>query len=214
MEDKKLVKDAQFLVIDFETITPKGVSPEPIEIGVVRIRENQIDRSSAISWLIKPPEGMHLTSFDIAQTGITEKDLIGKQSIDDVMRKLNNSCKNTPYIFIAQNAKYEANILAHHTDKYEYIAKAPVIDTILLAKHVCPNLQNYKLDTIAEHLGETIPSNRHRALADSALTARVFLKLLQKGKIEELEELLRIAKIETPYNKPKQLDMLDFFDIT
>lgn len=30
----KLIKDTEFLVIDFETITPKGRSPEPIEVGI------------------------------------------------------------------------------------------------------------------------------------------------------------------------------------
>ena len=40
----KLIKDTEFLVIDFETITPKGRSPEPIEVGILKIKENNIDK--------------------------------------------------------------------------------------------------------------------------------------------------------------------------
>ena len=61
----KLINDAEFLVIDFETITPKGRSPEPIEVGILRIKQNKIDNNASIDWLIKPPEGLHLTRFDI-----------------------------------------------------------------------------------------------------------------------------------------------------
>lgn len=214
MEDRKTLKDTQFLVIDFETITPKGRSPEPIEVGIVRIKENEIDRTAAVSWLIKPPEGLHLTSFDTAQTGIKEQDLVGKQSAEQVMRKINNSCQKRDYVFMAQNAKYEANILSHYTDKFSAIAQTPIIDTILLAKYVFPNLPNYKLDTLAKAVGEEIPKDRHRALADCVLTAKVYLKLIERlqRKIKFLDELLNIAEIQTVYNRPKQLELFDFMD--
>lgn len=216
MENRKLLRDTQFLVIDFETITPKGRPPEPIEVGIIRIKQNEIDRTAAVSWLIKPPEGLHLTQFDTAQTGIREQDLIGKQSAEQVMRKINNSCKKTEYVFMAQNARYEANILSHYTDKFPAIAQTPIIDTILLAKHVLPQLPNYKLDTLAKAVGEDIPPDRHRALADCVLTAKVYLKLMElqkkKRNIEYLDELLQIAEIQTSYNKPQQLELFDFFD--
>ena len=85
----KKIKDTDFLVIDFETITPKGRSPEPIEMGVLRIQQNQIDRKAAVDWLIQPPEGLHLTKFDTDQTGIREEDLLGKPDAMTVLKKLN-----------------------------------------------------------------------------------------------------------------------------
>lgn len=71
MNNRKLIKDTEFLVIDFETITPRGMSPEPIEVGVLRISNNQIDEKASVNYLIKPPEGLHLTYFDTIQTGNT-----------------------------------------------------------------------------------------------------------------------------------------------
>lgn len=216
MEDRRLLKDTQFLVIDFETITPKGRTPEPIEVGIIRIKQNEIDKNAAVSWLIKPPEGLHLTQFDTRQTGIREEDLINKQSAEQVMKKINNSCEKTKYVFIAQNARYEANILSHYTERFQAIAETPIIDTILLAKYILPQLPNYKLDTLAKAVGEDIPLDRHRALADCVLTAKVFLKLIelqkQKRELKFLDELLKIAEIQTSYNKPQQIEMLGFID--
>lgn len=213
----KQIKDTEFLVIDFETITPKGRSPEPIEVGVLRIKQNQIDKEASVDWLIKPPDGLHLTEFDIKQTGIREEDLEDKPNALTVIKKIDKSCTKKNYVFIAQNAKYEANILSHYTDECKGIAKTPIIDTILLAKYIFPNLQNYKLDTLANTLGIQIPKNRHRALADCFLTAQVFIEMLklQKEKIEliNLEDLLRIAEIKTKYNQPQQMELSDFFEL-
>ena len=33
----KKIKETEFLVIDFETLTPAGRSPEPIELGIQKI---------------------------------------------------------------------------------------------------------------------------------------------------------------------------------
>lgn len=210
---KKLLSDTEFLVIDFETVTSKGRSPEPIELGIQRIQGFSIDEAASISWLIQPPEGCHLTERGRIQTGINDRDLIGKPCTDEVMKKVNNSCGKKDYVFIAQNAKYEANILSHHTEKYEAIAKTPIIDTILLGKYVLPNLPNYKLDTLAQALNLEIPENRHRALADCILTAQVFLGLLEVQKktkeIVYLEDLLKIAEIKTKYNQSVQMSMFD-----
>ena len=213
----KLIDDTEFLVIDFETITPKGRPPEPIEVGILRIKQKKIDNNASIDWLIKPPEGLHLTRFDTSQTGITEQDLMHGIDAKRAMRIIDKSCSKKDYVFIAQNAKYEANILSHYTDECKGIAKTPIIDTILLAKHVLPKLSNYKLDTLASTLGLRIPENRHRALSDCFLTAEVFLKLLelQKGKHEiiYLDELLNIAKIKTKYSEPQQLTLGDFMGL-
>jgi len=210
----KLVKETEFLVIDFETITSKGRSPEPIELGIQKIDGYKTDINASVSWFIQPPEGLHITKFGAIQTGIKDSDLVGKQSIDQVMKRVNNSCMKKDYVFIAQNAKYEANILSHHTEKCQGIAKTPIMDTILLAKYVLPNLPNYKLDTLAYALNLTIPEDRHRALADCILTAQVFLRLLEmqkeKKEIIFLDELLRIAEIKTKYNQSVQMDIFDF----
>ena len=217
MDNKELITNTSFLVIDFETLTPKGLPPEPIEIGIQKIQGLQIEYSSSVNWLIQPPEGFYVTRLDFQLKGITNQDLIGKQTIDQVLIKLDNACGKHDYVFIAQNAKYEANILSHHTNKYKNIAKTPIMDTILLAKYVMPRLKNYKLDTLAEILNLPIPADRHRALPDCILTAKVFLKLLDilkhnNKELIYLSDLLQISEIQTTYNQPVQLSFFDYAD--
>ena len=95
----KLIDDTEFLVIDFETITPKGRPPEPIEVGILRIKQNKIDNNASIDWLIKPPEGLHLTRFDTSQTGITEQDLMRGIDAKRAMRIIDKSCSKKDYVF-------------------------------------------------------------------------------------------------------------------
>ena len=40
----KLIKDTEFLVINFENITPKGRLPALIEVGILKIKGNNIDK--------------------------------------------------------------------------------------------------------------------------------------------------------------------------
>lgn len=54
----KLIKDTEFLVIDFETITPKVKTVEPIEVGILKIKENNIDKEFSFDWLIKPQKDL------------------------------------------------------------------------------------------------------------------------------------------------------------
>lgn len=115
----KLIKDTEFWVIDFETIIPKGKTVEPIELGTLKIKENNIDKEVSFEWLIKPPKDLHLTYFDTIQTGIREKDLECGKDVNSVMKDIDNLCSNNNYVFIAKNAKYESNILLHYKRNLE-----------------------------------------------------------------------------------------------
>jgi DNA polymerase-3 subunit epsilon len=79
-----------FLVIDFETLTPAGRRPEPIEVAAAAVQARdgvlvEVDRFHA---LIRPPSDVPVTSFDIAQTGITQRDLDRASTAADVMAAL------------------------------------------------------------------------------------------------------------------------------
>ena len=64
----KEIINQTFMVIDFETVTPKGVPPEPIQLGLVQIDNLEISQTKRKSWFIKPPDFAPLTKFDTQQT--------------------------------------------------------------------------------------------------------------------------------------------------
>lgn len=171
----------EFLVIDFETTTPKGLPPEPIEIGILKLRFSEpIDFTVTYSSLICRPEYAPITPFDTSQTGIQPRDCLRAPMVGEVLGNAANWCGDGPIAFVAQNARYEASILKRLGSDHNGFKK-PFIDTVNLAKAVSPGMPSYRLDTIASILGLPIPPNRHRAMPDVVLTANVFLKLVDIG---------------------------------
>lgn len=194
------IKSACFVVLDFETVTPKGRPPEPIELAAMRIMPGLIvDSNFDVNFLIRPPAEAPITPFDTAQTGIRWEDVEDAPSVEGILAQFQSALRDCNPVLVAQNAKYEAAIIRRLSEHCSDVARMPFVDTILLAKHLFPGLANYKLDTLAQHLSIAIPRRRHRALPDVELTLRVFLKLLEAGQnqgIKKIIDMRRVADID------------------
>lgn len=201
----KDLNEQAFMVIDFETVTPKGVPPEPIQLGLVQIDNLQVSQTKQKSWFIKPPSFASLTIFDTQQTGITEKDLQNAKNSNEIFNILEEVCGRNDYVFIAQNANYELSICKRFYNGREKLSKVKFIDTIKLAKLAFPNEKSYKLDRLAELFSIEIPKTRHTALTDCILTGEIFIKLVEKLGIKDKETLLNKASIN--YNKFTQMSL-------
>ncbi|MBR4270730.1 MAG: 3'-5' exonuclease [Clostridia bacterium] len=201
----KNISEQIFMVIDFETVTPKGVPPEPIQLGLVQIEKLEVVSQKQKSWFIKPPAFAPLTSFDTAQTGITNKDLENAKSSLEIFDILDKICSLHDYIFIAQNANYEFSICRRFYENRENLSKVKFIDTIKLAKLVFPKEKTYKLDHLAALLDIDISAGRHTALVDCRITGEVFNKLVGKLDFVDIETLL--AKTCINCDKYKQISL-------
>lgn len=196
------LRDATFLVIDFETVTPAARPPEPIEVAVARIKAGlALDPTLEISWLIRPPEGAPITSFDTAQTGIRWEDVCNQPLVRPTLKRLDDMLGAEEAIFVAHNARYESGIIQRFVGDVPRLAARPFVDTIALARFVLPNVSDYKLDTLAQLFSLPIPPDRHRALPDVRVTARLFLKLISRmestGKYLTVDQLRDIAGVKT-----------------
>lgn len=201
----KDLKEQAFMVIDFETVTPKGVPPEPIQLGLVQIENLRVSQTKQKSWFIKPPSFAPLTRFDTQQTGITEKDLEKAKNSNEIFNILEEVCGRNDYVFIAQNANYELSICKRFYEGREKLSKIKFVDTIKLAKLAFPNEKSYKLDRLAELFSIEIPQTRHTALTDCVLTGEIFIKLVEKLGIKDKETLLDKASIN--YDKFTQMSL-------
>ena len=52
------------------------------------------------------------------------------------------------------------------------------MDTVALARVLLPNLNRFKLDTVAKALGVSL-ENHHRAVDDAGCTAEIFVKFIE-----------------------------------
>lgn len=196
------------MVIDFETTTPKGLPPEPIQLGLVQIDKLQISEDKQKSWYIKPPIFAPITSFDTAQTGITVKDVQNAPAAGQVFDVLDHICTRNDYIFVAQNANYELGICKRFYEGRPNLEQVKFVDTIKLAKLAFPNEKSYKLDRLAELLDIKVPSTRHTALTDCFVTGDVFIRLVDRLQIKTCDSLLEKAGVN--YDKYQQLKITDF----
>ncbi|WP_189959090.1 3'-5' exonuclease [Streptomyces alanosinicus] len=205
-----------FVVIDFETTTPTGYPAQPIEVAALALRYQdggwkETGRSAS---LIRPPAFAPVTPADTAQTGLTAEQLQQAPAPAGALGALDRRLTaGTPYLLVAQHAATEAGIIHHQAEHCPTLARTDFLDTIPLAKHLIPNLPNYKLDTLLAHFGIPQPPDRHRAYADVDVTAKVFLQLISAAdnnpQFADLAALVKTAGRTAKANRPVQGGLFD-----
>lgn len=195
--------ETTFLVVDFETTTPKGRPPEPLELAAMRLGPGLVpDPAFCFNCLIRPPTDVPLTAFDTQQTGIRARDIADAPDAATVLRRFDACLGQELPILVAHNARYEAAIFRRFAHACPHAAALSFLDTVKLSKHLIPGLANHKLDTVAQHLHLAIPAHRHRALPDVELTLQVLQLLLhrylEKAFPTTISDLLCLAGITSP----------------
>lgn len=207
-------RETTFVVIDFETTTPTGYPAQPIEVAALALRcpdgvWRETGRSTS---LIRPPAFAPVTPADTAQTGLTAEQLqtapVPAEALGALDRRLT---AGTPYLLVAQHAATEAGVIHNQAEHCPTLARTDFLDTIPLAKRLIPHLPNYKLDTLLAHFGIPQPPDRHRALADVEVTAKVFLQLISAAdedpRLDGLAALVKAAGRTAKHNLPVQSEL-------
>ena len=173
-----------FVVIDFETLTPAGRPAEPIEVGAVAGRftaDGRWRESGRYTALMRPPDDVAITRFDIAQTSLAEQVLRAQRSSAQVMAALDGRLAAGPYRLVAHSAQTEAAVIGGQRRHCPTLAATPLLCTVKLARIAYPQLRSHRLNELLRHLDIPRPANRHRALPDAELTVRVFQAVLAAG---------------------------------
>lgn len=165
-----------FVVIDFETTTPPGHRPEPIDVAALhlRVQAGGLVETGRFSALMSPPHHAPVTRFDTAQTGITAQMVVKQPSANEVLATLDATLSEPPYLLVAHNAPTEAGIVFDYRDRCPRLAASPFLDTVRLARAAYPELASHTLDMLMRHLNIPQPIDRHRALPDARITAKLF----------------------------------------
>jgi DNA polymerase III epsilon subunit-like protein len=119
-----VLNDAAFaavtwIVIDFETLTPAGRPPEPIEVAAISGQftlTGQWMETGRFHSLIRPPGDVPVTASDHEQTGLTARMLAMERTADKVMTALNASLAVPPRRLVAHSAHTEATVIAGQHD--------------------------------------------------------------------------------------------------
>ena len=160
-----------YVLVDIETT---GLSPrtdEIIEIGAIKVKENKI--IDTYNTLIKIDR--NLNPFITKLTGITDKMLETGKETDKALEEFVNFTGNE--IIMGHNVNFDINFIYDKCLSYlDYYLSNDFVDTMRIAKHILPDIQNYKLGTLANYFGVDYRS-AHRGLEDVEITYEVYNKL-------------------------------------
>lgn len=180
-----------YVVFDLETTGFSAEKNKIIEIGAVRVENGKIvDRFSTF---VNPK---HPIPFEIEKlTGINDTMVLHAPQIDEALPEFLDFCKDA--VLVAHNASFDTGFIAYNARLLGLTYLPTVLDTVSLARLLLPNLNRYKLDTVAKALGISL-ENHHRAVDDAEATAGIFLKfvrMLQEREIETLDQLNALSKM-------------------
>jgi DNA polymerase III subunit epsilon len=179
---QRLLRDAEFVVVDTETTGLRPGFDRVIEVAGVRLRNGEIVGS--FQSLINPER--RIPPFIVKFTGIAPEMLVDAPKAAEILPDFLQFIEGA--VLVGHNLSFDLNFLAREAQLLGQIFPDEGLDTILLARRLLPGLRRFKLDMVADYL--KIPaSNRHRAMGDTQVTAAVFLRLLERAEQEGMTTL-------------------------
>ena len=174
-----------YVVFDIETTGFSPLVNKIIEIGAVKVEKGNI--TERFSTFVNPevPIPFHIENL----TGIKDDMVITAPVIAEVMPEFLAFCDSA--VMVAHNADFDMSFIKYNCDRLSIPYDFTIADTVAMARMLLPNLNRFKLDTVARALNISL-ENHHRAVDDAACTAEIFekfVKMLADRGINTLDEL-------------------------
>lgn len=173
--------------VDTETTGLDPARARLLEIGMVPLNGGKLDEASALRRLVNPGEPIPPATTKIH--GIDDAAVADAPAFAGIWPPLAERLGDA--VVIGHTLGFDLAVLKRECDRAGLTWRAPrTLDTRLLAQVVEPRLGGYTLEHLAAWLNVTV-ANRHSAVGDAILTARIFLALLPKlreGNIRTLAE--------------------------
>ena len=164
------IMDDSFVVIDFETANPKRVSA--CSVGGCVIKQGEIVDS--FSSFIRPPQDYGgFAPMNVRIHGITPDKVADAPTFEDLFPRFKARVDGN---IVVSYSKFDLSVINSLLEYYGHTSRFRHIDVCALAKDCISGLPNYKLPTVAKHLGLG-KFTHHDAAEDALMCAKVFLAL-------------------------------------
>lgn len=190
--DRRNWRDAEFLVLDFETTSGDPRRAEPLSVGWVVVANGRVRVSDAAYHLIDHDGHVPVASLQIHRLLPTE--LAGGLAIDDVAARLRVALDGR--VAVAHGSWIERALL-----KRMAVARQPLIDTLAVVRRLDEREGNQRepasLSAVARRCGVP-PLRAHHAFGDALTTALLLLALA--GRLERqrsrcvVDDLIRLGR--------------------
>jgi len=197
----------EYVVLDLEMTGLSAKTDQIIEIGAVKIKDNQV--IDTMECLVNP--NCKIPTRVVELTGITDEMVKSGMDKDTAMEALLDFMEGQ--ILVGQNINFDYSFLKQWAVNHKRTLEAKACDTLKLARVLLPAEQPKKLESLCQYFGIE-RAREHRALDDALETWQIFEKLKVLG--QELENaetyfepkpLTYRAKKQTPAT-PRQVQRL------
>ena len=177
--------DGEIVCFDIETTGLDNRNDRITEIGAVVLRDGRVAETFNTFADPQRPLTRQITEL----TGITDEDLRGAPSQAEAIKAFLEFAAGRP--LAAHNAEFDMGFIAEGARRADLPFRYTVLDTLILAQNLLPDLGKYKLDIVAGHLH--LPAfNHHRASDDAATVAHMlvpFFRMLGDMRIHSLQAI-------------------------
>lgn len=207
------LEKACFTVVDVETTGLSAGKNRIIEIAIVKIENLKI--TDKLHYLVNPQT--YIPPFITSLTGIDNDDVIGAPVFSEIAEEIISFTDKS--ILTAHNFPFDSSFI-----NAEFIrsGKEIILDhsccTLKIARNIYPELKSKSLSSLAGYHHLRV-RNKHRALGDAEITAKILLKMIKelkdKDKIITVGELLSYQNglKQTPLANIKKELLDDFYSL-
>ncbi len=187
-EDMELSGD--FVVFDIETTGLHADRDAITEIGAVKVSEGKITEKFQTFVNPERPIPKNITEL----TGISDDMVADAPVISDAIKSFFDFAKGS--VLVAHNASFDTSFIKEASRQSGMEYNFTHIDTLELARCLCPEAKNHKLDTLSKYFRIKL-TNHHRAIDDANATGEIFIRLLELLELMEDREITRISQLNT-----------------
>jgi DNA polymerase III epsilon subunit family exonuclease len=156
----------EFVVVDVETTGTDPKMADLVEVAAVRVKGGKItDRWSTFVNPGRPIVGNQMH-------GITDKDVKGAPTPAEAARKALDFVGDA--LVVGHSVGFDIAFLEQALGDGTRIEQGRYLDTLVIAREGYPDLENYKLGTLAAFFGIDLTAS-HRALPDAEATANLLI---------------------------------------
>ncbi|MDP2559770.1 PolC-type DNA polymerase III [Psychrobium sp. 1_MG-2023] len=187
------------VVLDFETT---GLSPDngdrAIEIGAVRIRNGVIVEE--FQQLMNP--GRQVNTFIADYTGINNHMLANALPCAEVMSQFCEFLGEDN--LLAHNASFDQRFLDNELKLIDHHYSGEFTCSLLIARRLLTEAKSHSLGNLVKHCQLAGDGQFHRALFDAQMTAKLWLVMLDKIKVDYGIEQITFSLMQQISCTPKK----------
>jgi len=195
-------RGGEFVVVDVETTGTDPKMADLVEVGAVRVKGGKItDRWSTLVNPGRPIIGNQMH-------GITDKDVKGAATAAEAVQKALDFVGDS--LVVGHNVGFDIGFLEAAQADGRRIEQGRYLDTLVIAREGYPDVENYKLPTLASFFGVELKQS-HRALPDAEATANLLIWFGNDlpGRVKQLKDGIATAIRATRTDKVESDRLLE-----